>query len=269
LATKLLLWLAAFVLSIGTANADTLNYPALSGRVVDAAHILTADQAAGLDTQLKAIETNTGHQLVVATVADLQGHDIADYGYQLGRSWGIGAKGKNDGALILVAPNEHKVRIEVGYGLEPIVTDGVSSVIISTRMLPAFKAGDYAGGISLGVDALGALLKLPPDEAAARAKAMVLAQGQADRAAHTGRGVGNLLPILFFLLFFVLPMLFRRRGGYGYGGGMASGLGQVALWSALNSGGGYREGGGSFGGGGDSFSGGGGSFGGGGSSGSW
>ena len=267
LLNRLVFWLAVVILGIAPATAQTPTFPPLSGRVVDGAHVLSADQATALDAKLQALETTTGHQLVVATIADLQGHDISDYGYQLGRFWGIGAKGKNDGALIILAPNEHKTRIEVGYGLEPIVTDALSSVIINTRMVPAFKTGDYAGGLNAGVDALGELLKLPPDEAAARAKAMIAEHAQNQSNARGTTNIGHLLPLIFFLLFFVLPILFRRRG---YGGGMASGLGQVALWSALNSGRDYGGGGSSFGGGdGGGFSGGGGSFGGGGSSGSW
>jgi uncharacterized protein len=267
LLNKLFFMLVAAVLWLAPAHAGMPTFPPLSGRVVDAAHILSADQNAALQAKLQGIETSTGHQLVVTTIPDLQGRDIADYGYQLGRNWGIGTKGKNDGAIIIVAPNDHKVRIEVGYGLEPIVTDGLSSVIISTKIIPAFKAGDTLGGINAGVDALADVLKLPPDEAAARAKALVAAN-QAEQSAHSGRGIGPLIPILLFLLFFVLPM-FRRRSGYGYGGGMASGLGQVALWSMLGSGRDYGGGGSFGGGGGDSFSGGGGSFGGGGASGSW
>ncbi len=268
MANRLFLWLALVFAWISPAGAQNIAFPPLSGRVVDAAHILSADQTAGLDTKLRAIEAGTGRQLVIATIADLQGREIADYGYQLGRKWGIGAKGKNDGAIIIVAPNEHKTRIEVGYGLEPIITDAYSSVIITTRMLPSFRKGDYAGGLNQSMDALGELLKLPPEEAAARAKATVAAQ-QAHSARRGGSGTGFLLPFLFFGIFVFMPMFMRRRGdARGYGGDLASGLGQVALWSALNSGG-FRGGGGSFGGGDDSFSGGGGSFGGGGSSGSW
>ena len=260
---RFLLWIAALLFYVVPAQA-ALTFPALTGRVVDQAQVLPADQVAALDAKLKGIEASTGHQLVVATVADLQGDDIADYGYQLGRFWQIGTKGKNDGALIIVAPKEHKVRIEVGYGLEPIVTDALSSVIIRNNMTPSFKGGDYAGGINAGVDALSEIIKLPPEEAAARAKALVAAQGKA--GGQKAVGIGQLLPLLFFLLFFVVPM-FRRRGA---GGGVGSGLGQVMLWSALSNMGGRDSGGSSWGGGdGGGFSGGGGSFGGGGSSGSW
>ncbi len=267
MANKLCLLLAALLTFAVPAYAETLSFPALSGRVVDAAHILPADQVAVLEDKLKAIEAGTGHQVVVATIADLQGHDIADYGYQLGRSWGIGAKGKNDGAIIILVPAVHKVRIEVGYGLEPIITDALSEVVISTRMVPLFKGGDYPGGLNAGVDALGNLLKLTPEEAAARTKVLRAQQAQ-DQAIGQGTAhFSSIIPIAFFLLFFLAPLLFRRQR---YGGGLASGLGQVMLWNALGSslsqGG---SGGSSFGGNDDSFSGGGGSFGGGGASGDW
>src|SRR3546814_3028549 len=104
----------------------------------------------------------------VATLPDLQGYDISDYGYRLGRAWGIGDKEKNEGALLIVAPNERKVRIEVGYGLEGIMTDALSSQIIRNAITPRFKAGDLPGGIDAGVDAIGKLLTLPPDEASDR-----------------------------------------------------------------------------------------------------
>lgn len=250
---------------VAPAHADTLNFPTLSGRVVDTAHILSADQAAALEAKLQAIQANTGHQVVVATIPDLQGHPIDDYGYQLGRAWGIGSKDKNDGALILVAPNDHKVRIEVGYGLEPIVTDALSTVIIRNQMTPSFRQGDYAGGLNGGVDALAGLLKLPPDQAAAQAKQMVADQAAADagRGAQ-GFNIFNYLPIIIFLLFFLSSVFRRRRGGMG--GGLP-----IFLWGGGLGGGGFGGYGGSdngFGGGGG-FSGGGGSFGGGGASGSW
>src|SRR5271170_693592 len=101
----------------------------------------------------------------------LQGYEISDYGYQLGRAWGIGQKTLNNGILLIVAPTEHKVRIEVGYGLEPIVTDALSSVIIQTQMLPKFRSGDFNGGVEAGTDALVQQLSLETSEAEKRAAA--------------------------------------------------------------------------------------------------
>jgi len=235
-------------------------FPALTGRVVDDAGILTSQTKADVTEKLAALESKTSRQVVVVTLSSLQGYEISDYGYQLGRNWGIGQKGLNNGLLFIVAPNEHKTRIEVGYGLEPIVTDAFSSVIIQTQVLPKFRAGDFNGGVQAGVDALIQQLSLETSEAERRA---AIAAQQLRQQGHDGGG--GLIGFLIILFIFIaisrvfggwglLPFLFmggpRRGGGHGgYGGG----------WSG---GGGWSCGGGGFGGGG-------GSFGGGGSSGSW
>src|SRR6185312_7614343 len=146
-------------------------FPALTGRVVDDAGILTSQTKADVTEKLAALESKTSRQVVVVTLSSLQGYEISDYGYQLGRSWGIGQKGLNNGLLFIVAPNEHKTRIEVGYGLEPIVTDALSSVIIQTQVLPKFRAGDFNAGVEAGVDALIRQLSLDTSEAEKRAAA--------------------------------------------------------------------------------------------------
>ena len=239
-----------------------LRFPQLTGRVVDGANIIPADQEARLDQKLAGLETQSRRQLVVVTLASLNGYEISDYGYQLGRAWGLGSKEKNDGALLIVAPNERKLRIEVGYGLEGILTDGLSSLIINQTIVPRFKSGDMAGGIEAGTDALIHQLTLPDDEArkiAAAAKPQAAPEGNV--------GFSAIFWLFLFFVLFILPMLRRRRGGRRYGGG---GLGPILVWEAARHLGGGRSGGfggGGFGGGG--FSGGGGSFGGGGSSGSW
>ena len=111
--------------------AQAQSFPKLTGRVVDDAALLSPAQEQGLTGKLAALETQSGRQLVVATIPDLQGYDIADYGYRLGRAWGIGEKAKNDGALLIVAPNERKIRVEVGYGLEGLLTDAQSAALSS------------------------------------------------------------------------------------------------------------------------------------------
>ena len=118
--------------------------------MVDDAHVLSPQTQADLTAKLADLETKTGRQLVVVTVPDLQGDDIEDYGYQLGRAWGIGQKGKNNGALIIVSPATHDVRIEVGYGLEGTLTDAQSTLIDHNVMLPAFRKGDYDTGVLNG-----------------------------------------------------------------------------------------------------------------------
>src|SRR6202000_487824 len=146
-------------------------FPALSGRVVDDAHILNGETVDDVSQKLAALEAKTSRQLVVVTLPSLQGYDISDYGYQLGRAWGIGQAKLNNGVLLIIAPTEHKARIEVGYGLEPILTDALSSVILQTTGLPKFRSGDFNGGVEGGVDALIQQLSLNTSDAEAKAAA--------------------------------------------------------------------------------------------------
>jgi uncharacterized protein len=246
-----LLWLAALA---GAATASAQEFPQLAGRVTDTAAIIPDDVEARLTQKLETLETQSQRQLVVATIPDLQGFEISDYGYRLGREWGIGDKERNDGALLIVAPNERKVRIEVGYGLEPLLTDGLSWQIINNEIVPRFKDGDMPGGIEAGVDAMVTQLTLPPEEAQRIA-------AEAEKAPETD-WFGLIFFLIFFGLFFGIPILSAmgiikaarhgsRRGG--------STVWSTGGWSSGSSG--WSGGGG--------FSGGGGSFGGGGSSGSW
>jgi uncharacterized protein len=235
-------------------------FPPLTGRVVDDAHVLPPDVQADLTAKLAALEAKTGRQLVVVTLPSLQGYDIEDYGYQLGRAWGIGQKDKDTGVLFIIAPSEKKVRIEVGYGLEPVLTDALSSVILQEQVLPKFRSGDVAGGVVAGTDALVQQLGLDP--AAAQANA---AQAERSPPRRHHEGLGAL--VSFLLVIFVLGGVFRggRRGG---------GMGWILPLMFLGGmGGGDRRdddwGGGGGGGDGGGFSGGGGSFGGGGASGGW
>ena len=144
-------------------------FPKLTGRVVDAANLLDPAQEAALTQKLDALEQQSGRQLVVATLPSLEGRTIEDYGYRLGREWGIGSKEEDDGVLLIVAPNERKVRIETGYGARVFLTDALSSIIIRNAITPRFKAGDFPGGIDAGVDAISEQMRLPPAEAAKRA----------------------------------------------------------------------------------------------------
>jgi uncharacterized protein len=229
-------------------------FPALTGRVVDDAAILSPDTKADLTQKLTALEQKTSRQLVVVTLSSLQGYEISDYGYQLGRAWGIGQKGLNNGILLIVAPKEHRSRIEVGYGLEPIITDAFSSVILQTQVLPKFRNGDFNGGIEAGVDALIQQLSLDTSEAERRA---AVAEQQLHRQGNGGGG-GGLIGLLVILFIFIA--LSRVFGGWWLLPFLLGGGGR---------GGGFGGGSGSWGGGGGGFGGGGGSFGGGGSSGSW
>ncbi len=164
LALAVALWLVA-----GSAAEPT--FPELTGRVVDDAQLLGPDVEEELTDELKALEDKSSDQLVVVTLPSLQGYTIEDYGYQLGRHWGIGTAKLNNGVLLIVAPNEHKVRIEVGYGLEGTLTDALSKIIIDNAILPKFRAGDYAGGIKDGVRDIIKVLTGDAAEVEDRAKA--------------------------------------------------------------------------------------------------
>jgi len=247
-----------FGLALATMAWAAPSFPPLTGRVVDDAHVLSAQNQAELTDELAGLEAKTGHQLVVVTLPSLQGYEIEDYGYQLGRKWGIGQKGEDNGALLIVAPTERKVRVEVGYGLEPVLTDALSSVILQTQVLPRFRAGDMQGGIVAGARALVSQLSLPEDEAKAK-----VAQAQAAPAraqVSPAAVVFGLLIVFWVLASFAGAVGGRRRGGSAWW------LLPLILSSSSGRRGGW--GGGGFGGGGG-FSGGGGSFGGGGASGSW
>ena len=129
-------------------------FPALSGRVVDQANLLSASTERQLTTLLAEHEQKSSNQVVVVTLPSLQGYDIAEYGYQLGRHWAIGQQGRDNGVLLIVAPNERKVRIEVGYGLEGTLTDALSKTIIESEITPRFKQGDMERGIVEGTRAI-------------------------------------------------------------------------------------------------------------------
>jgi uncharacterized protein len=263
--------LLLLLLLFAAAPAAAQDFPKLTGRVVDAANLLTPADEAELTQKLAAVEQASSRQLIVATVPDLQSYPIEDYGYQLGRHWGIGQKEANNGIILLVAPNERRVRIEVGYGLEPIMTDALSSVIVNTQILPAFKANDYPGGIKAGVDAIIAQMQAPPEQAEQRA---LEATRQQKSRSSEGDG-GSIFPLIFWgviILFFVLPMLRGGRRGRRYrrrGGVFIWGPGMGGFGGGSSSGGGFGGFGGGGGGGFGGFSGGGGSFGGGGASGGW
>src|ERR1700692_3091201 len=138
--------------------AFALDFPPLTGRVVDQAGVMSADSRSAIEAKLKDLEDKSGIQLVVATVKSLQGGDIETYANELFRSWKLGQAQKNNGVLLLIAPNEHKVRIEVGYGLEGTLPDALSSVIISSAIVPRFKTGDFSGGTDRGVDGIISVL---------------------------------------------------------------------------------------------------------------
>ncbi len=240
--------------------AFALDFPALTGRVVDQAGIMTAQSRSDIEAKSKNLEDKSGIQLVVATVKSLQGSDVETYANQLFRFWKLGEAKKNDGVLLLVAPAEHKVRVEVGYGLEGTLTDALSSVIIASAIIPRFKAGDFSGGIERGVD--GIISVLSGDAAGWQPKVEV-------RKDDASAMLSALFPIMVFLFF---GLIFRMLVGGVHGtpsGRYVRRGGRLIFLPYAGAAWGWGGGGFSGGGFGGGFSGGGGSSGGGGASGSW
>ncbi|MBM1173009.1 TPM domain-containing protein [Microvirga arabica] len=231
-------------------------FPPLTGRVVDTANLLKPEERAALEAKLKAHEDRTTDQVVVATLRSLEGYEIEDYGNRLFRHWQLGQKGKDNGALLLVAPQERKVRIEVGYGLEGALTDALSKIIITTAIAPRFQRGDFAGGIDAGIDAMLSILTGDADEWQRRAQVREDSTTAID-------------PVIAFIILLILFFLISRLMGAGRRQGIRHGRrGPWIVTTGGLGGGGWSRGGGGWSGGGG-FSGGGGSSGGGGASGSW
>jgi uncharacterized protein len=230
------------------------NFPALSGRIVDQANVIPAETQAAIEPKLADLEAKSGIQLVVATVASLEGEEIEPYANELFRTWKLGEKTKNNGVLLLVAPNEHKVRIEVGYGLEGTLTDALSEIIITNAIAPHFKTGDFGGGVSRGVDDIITVLTTNSSEWQPRLALRLDHQATTDPVSWWLLAIG----IALFVLLVVSP---------GFRWFFFNVLLSILLNSGSSRGGGGFSSGGSMGGGG--FSGGGGSSGGGGASGSW
>jgi uncharacterized protein len=295
----LLAMLVALLLGLAPAAAET-TYPKFTGLVVDAANVLSPATKADLTAKLEALQKDTKRQLVVATIPDLQGLELPEYGVGLGRAWGVGLKDANNGAILFIAPNEPKghrgPRLEVGYGLEPFLTDAFSGVMIRTRMIPLLskQPSDINGAMEAGADAVIAQLRASPEEAKANVDAAAAAFDKVHKRGDSqgGAGVGPFGFVIVLFLFgvgFVLLSAMRRGArGQAY----RSDVAPAVLWgAALGSdwgnrrdsgwGGGWGGGsGGSFGGGssggsdgswgGGGFTGGGGGdFGGGGASGDW
>ena len=279
---KLLDCFAALAMAIAllvATPATAQTFPQLTGRVVDQADLLRPEQEVDLSTKSQALEAQTGRQFVIATVKSLEGYPIEDYAYRLGRAWKIGDEQRDDGVVLLVAPNEKKVWIATGYGAGAFLTDAMSGVIVREAILPEFKKNppDYGAGITAGADAVIKQISLPPDQA--RANVEKAQQQQAKRQSG-----GSALPAFFWIMIvaFVLLSMFRRSGGRRYRsrrGGISPwvvlwGLNELSRSRGRSGRGGGGWGGGSWGGGGGGggfggFSGGGGSFGGGGAGGSW
>ena len=253
---RLLASLFLLLLSVGLARAAELDLPKLDGRVTDAAGVLSPAARARIEAKLKAHEDKTSDQVVVATIPSLQGTTIEDFANRLFRAWGLGQKAKNNGALLIVAPTERKVRIEVGYGLEGALTDALGKVIITTAITPKFRQGDFEGGIEAGVDAMLSILAGDAEEW----------HRKAEIREDTIDPVQVVFWIAILIILIVVVARMNSAGGQrSRGGGFIIVPGPSGGWnggfSDSGSSGSYSDGGG--------FSGGGGSSGGGGASGDW
>jgi uncharacterized protein len=260
-------WLLALqALSIGLLiSLPTLaqpKFPPLTGRIVDEAKLFSADDRRLLEAELKSLEDKSSDQLVIYTARSLQGFEIEDFGYQLGRTWQIGQQGKDNGVVLIVAPKERKVRIEVGRGLEPQLTDALSKLIIENAILPAFRRGDFPAGVKAGVRDIRDVLLGDAEAVKARARSSARRDGGA-----------SISPALIMLIFFILVAVLliqaqARQTAHPARVGRRARRHDPPIVVPGSWGGGSGSWGGS-GGSGGGFSGGGGSFGGGGASGSW
>lgn len=303
MSARRLLLLTLFLPLLLAAHGAAKEVPFLTGRVNDEANLLSPEQRQGIESKLAQLEQQTTHQVAVLTVESLEGDPIEDFAHRVAETWKLGTAEKDNGALLLVASGDRKMRIEVGYGLEPDLTDLQTSVIQNDVIIPYFKRGDFGGGIEAGVDAMISAIQGQEVTPAAPAR-------QPSGGGGGGGGGGGFLLFLVFLLFpfsldalrsrswllyfFLMPFYFflgfiinpivgmialgawivlypilrmvvpkSALGSRRRGGGWFIGPG-------MGGGGGWSGGGGSWGGGGGGgFSGGGGSFGGGGSSSSW
>jgi uncharacterized protein len=229
----------------------------------DRANLLDASSAGMLNAKLRTFEEQSGAQFLVYVFPSLEGESLEDFTIRCAERWKAGQKKYDNGLILFVFVKERKLRVEVGYGLEPTVTDAFSSEVIRNYIAPGFKSGDYAGGLNAGTDALIAKIRggEPP---------VPLEKRTAQPQQSGGRGSGGFDPVFLLVIvgiffFFILPLL-RRGGGRGGCGGCWP---LFIPWGGFGGGGTTFGGGGFGGGGGGGWSGGGGGFGGGGASGGW
>ena len=288
------------LLLLPCAGASALDVPQLKERVTDLAGVLTAEQISVLDSKLRDLESTDSTQLAVLIIPSLEGESLEDYSMRVVEAWKLGQKAHDNGALLFVSLRDRKIRIEVGYGLESVLTDARSSQIIRNDISPRFRESDFYGGIDAGLTGIAQTVR-GTYQAATRAD---------KRKVRKSGGIFNLLIVMLFPLLWVLSATGKWGGGIigaGAGallpytlishslplllfGGIAGGLVGIVLGAIIHAGaksgggpggfigpfigggfgGGSSRGSGGFGGGGfGGFSGGGGGFGGGGSSGSW
>lgn len=268
-------YLLIVLLAVISSRVFAQQYPPKSNTLVtDYTNTLSADNKAQLENKLVAFNDSTSTQIAVVLIKSVGSYDIAQYGAGLGRNWGIGQKGKNNGILILVAMEDRKVTIQTGYGAEAAVPDAITSQVINDQIKPAFKRGDYYGGLDAATTSLTQYMR---GEYKADAPVQNRNGNVNNNADNNDGGSGN-IGIIIFIIVVILIIIFRnigRGGGQIIGGrgrtspfwwflaGSALGRGSSGWGGGSSDGGGSDSGGGGFGG----F--GGGDFGGGGSSGNW
>jgi uncharacterized protein len=241
---RILLCLWITLLTLGTVPAGAQTFPKFSGLVVDDANVLPAETRADLTQKLQALQRDTKRQFVVATIGDLQGYPLEEYANKLLRAWGIGLEGVDNGAILFIAPNnpagQRGPRLEVGYGLEPVLTDALSSTIIRRQMMPKLQDGDVPGAMTAGADAVIAQLRASPEEAQARTDAAVAQFDRAQRQRPRSGGGGATAGMVFFIaigvvIFCILAFSRRRRHAGPWGqrhrSSTAGNVAQVVLWS--------------------------------------
>jgi uncharacterized protein len=287
----------ALGVALPVAAQAPIDVPALHARVTDLTGTLSAEQVAALEQKLKDFEARKGSQLAVLMVPTTEPEDIAGFGIRVAEAWKLGRKGVDDGAILLVAKNDRRMRIEVGYGLEGVMPDVIAKRIVSDTIAPLFKQGDFYGGINAGLDQMIKVVDgepLPPPDRKWSAPPssghwlttvlILVVVGSSFLRAIFGRtfgavATGGLSGLIAYVITRVIPMaagigvlgffIALLFGGFGGSRGWSNrGRGMGGGWGTGGFGGG-GFGGGGFGGGGGGFSGGGGGFGGGGASGSW
>ncbi len=257
---KNMLWVILAVMLFAQ-TAAALEVPVLKGRVNDNAGVLTPDEVSALETMLIDVESKTSSQVALLIIPSLEGEVLEDFSLQVAEKWKLGQKGFDNGVLVLVALAERQIRIEVGYGLESILTDAKTSYITRKMITPEFKQRRYFAGLNNGLKAVGGIIANEYDISPEQLKKFQDEQRKA-KGPHLPWG-------LIIIGIFILSSFIKGAGKSGMGSAAST-----IFWGSTMGGGSHRSSGGFFGGGGGGFggggfSGGGGSFGGGGSSGSW
>jgi uncharacterized protein len=236
-----------FIVSFGTlAVADLPNKP--RGYVTDEAHILDAATINQIEQLSVELEEKTSAELGVVTISSLEGRDIEGYASDLFQKWGLGKKGKDNGVLLLIAPNDRRGRLEVGYGLEGLIPDGLAGRILDEAVIPFFRQGNMAGGVLSGAMQTAQIIAQGHNVQLTRIPNGYKRQlNQRKSRSPLSLGLGFLLFLIMLILFVRHPLLFwlllsGRGGGGGWGGGGFGGGGFGGFGGGMSGGGGSSRG---------------------------